>query len=160
MPRSVRASCTPCFTSWLDASSSGIRLVFKLVPDISSEELAHKRLSTFREDWEASELLSFLKVRSAFDLFFSSCCTSSSGSRLSSSTKLFFLSDHSLNTIVHVLDEIDFGPSKSPLVGDIVDVVSRFRVLSVDSSNLDVELVSNGLKLWHSNAELGQCNMN
>ena len=49
--------------------------------------------------------------------------------------------------------------SESPLVGDVVDVVSRFGVLSVNSSNLDMELSSDGFEFRHSNAKLWQGDM-
>ena len=63
--------------------------------------------------------------------------------------KLLLTSYHCLDTIVHVLDEVDFASSKSSPIGDVVDVVSRLRVLTMDSSDLDIVLVSNSLELVH-----------
>jgi len=60
--------------------------------------------------------------------------------------KGFFCHDHSLNTVVHVLDQIDLASSKSSSVGDIENSIISLRVLSVDTSDLDVELVRNLLK--------------
>ena len=68
-----------------------------------------------------------------------------------------FLSfNHGLNAIVHVLDEINFGSSKSSLVRDVVDVVRRLGVLSMDASDLDVVLIGDLLEVGHFDSELGQ----
>ena len=72
-----------------------------------------------------------------------------------------FLSfNHGLNAIVHVLDEINFGSSKSSLVRDVVDVVRRLRVLSMDASDLDVVLIGDLLEVGHFDSELGQLDVN
>ena len=94
--------------------------ILELVPEFSCEVLAQERLGAFREDWEARQILRLLKVRSAFDLFFSG----SRGCRLCATAKLLLLSNHSLNTIVHILHEINFGASKTSFVRNIVDMVS------------------------------------
>ena len=70
-------------------------------------------------------------------------------------SEFLLLGDHGLDTVVHVLDEIDLRATKSSLVGNVIDVISRFGMLSVDASDLDVEFVSDRLKFWHSNAKLG-----
>ncbi len=69
------------------------------------------------------------------------------------------LLDHSLDTIVHVLNKVDFRAAKSAKVGDIVDVVVGLGVLSVGTSDLDVVLVSDGLELLLSLAELGEADV-
>jgi len=74
-------------------------------------------------------------------------------------SEFLLLGDHGLDTVVHVLDEIDLRATKSSLVGNVIDVISGFGVLSVDASNLDVELVSDGLECWHLNSKLRELNM-
>ena len=130
-----------------------IRFVLELIPDISRKVFGQKRLSSFGEDWEASELLRLCEMRSAFDLLFST--SSGSSSRLCTSAKLLLLGDHGLDTVVHVLDKIDLRATKSSLVGNVIDVISRFGMLSVDASDLDMEFVSDGLEFWHSNTKFG-----
>ena len=71
-------------------------------------------------------------------------------------SQLFLSSDHGLDTVVHVLDECDFGAAESSQVGDVVDVVISLRVLAVGTSDLHVVLSSDGLKLLLLVAELGE----
>ena len=52
-----------------------------------------------------------------------------------------------MDTIDHVLNESSLGSSESSLVGDIVGSVIRLGVLSVDTSDLDVVLVGDGVEL-------------
>jgi len=59
---------------------------------------------------------------------------------------LFFI-DHSFHTVIHILYEINFRTTESSLVGDIINVVISLCVLSVGTSNLDMELVSNSLEI-------------
>lgn len=59
-----------------------------------------------------------------------------------------FSFNHGLDSVVHILDKVNFGESESSLVGDIENTITALRVLSVDSSNLDVILVSNLLELF------------
>ena len=59
-----------------------------------------------------------------------------------------FLSlDEGLNTVNHVLDKRCFGESESSLVRDIEGTIIGFCVFSMDTSDLDVEFISNGLEL-------------
>jgi hypothetical protein len=60
-------------------------------------------------------------------------------------SQAFLGSDHGFNSIVHVLDKLDFVSSESSEVGDIEDTVVSFGVLSVDTSDLYVIFVSDGL---------------
>ena len=62
--------------------------------------------------------------------------------------ELFLLGNHSLYAVVHVLDEVNFRAAKSALVGDVVDVIGRLRVLTVDATNLNVEFVGDLLELF------------
>ena len=39
-------------------------------------------------------------------------------------------------------------------------MVSRLRVFTVDATDLDMELVGDGLELWHSGSKLRQLDMN
>lgn len=59
-----------------------------------------------------------------------------------------FSFNHGLDSVIHILDKVNFGESESSLVGDIENTITALRVLSVDSSNLDVILVSNLLELF------------
>jgi len=81
------------------------------------------------------------------------------GSGLSRSSELLLSGDHSLNTIVHVLHKLNLRQAKTSLVGYIVDVVGRLRVLSVDTSNLDFETVSDCLEFRHSGAKVRKGNV-
>ena len=64
--------------------------------------------------------------------------------------------DHSLDTIVHILNEVNLRATESSQVGDIVDVIISLRVLTVGTSDLDVVLLSNSLELILLIAELGE----
>jgi hypothetical protein len=61
--------------------------------------------------------------------------------------KSFLLFDHGLDTVVHVLDEIDFRATKSTLVRDVIDVVVSFSVLAMGTSDLYMETVCDGLEV-------------
>jgi len=80
-------------------------------------------------------------MRSTFN-----CCTTGCWSS-SSSTKSFLSCDHSFNTVVHVLNQVFFGSSKSSSVRDIENTIVSFGVLSMDSSDLNIVLVSNFVEL-------------
>lgn len=54
----------------------------------------------------------------------------------------FLSMDHGFNAIIHVLNEVNFGASKSAEVGNVEDAIVSFGVLSVGSTDLDVVLVS------------------
>jgi len=64
--------------------------------------------------------------------------------------------DHSLNTVVHVLDEVLLGAAESSSVGDVVGGVNSFGVLSVDTADLHVEFLGDGLEGSHVLGELGE----
>jgi len=51
-------------------------------------------------------------------------------------------SAHGLHAVVHVLDEVNFGTTQSAKVGNVVDTIVTFSVLSVGSTDLDIVLVS------------------
>jgi len=62
--------------------------------------------------------------------------------------------DHGLDTVIHVLNEVDLGSSESALVGDIEDTVVGLGVLTVGTSDIDVVLFSNGVELLLVASEL------
>ena len=66
------------------------------------------------------------------------------------------LLNHSLDTVVHVLDELSLGAAESALVGDVVGGIGGLGVLSVDTSDLDVVLVGDLLELVPLLGELGE----
>jgi len=69
-------------------------------------------------------------------------------SKFSYSQALFSF-DHGFDTIVHILDEFNLVSSESSQVGDIEDTIVGFGVLSVDTSDLYVIFVSDGLmEIW------------
>ena len=65
-------------------------------------------------------------------------------------------SDHGLDAVVHVLDELLLGAAEAALVGDVVGAVVGLGVLTVDTADLDVVLVSDGLEGSHVLGELGE----
>ena len=137
----------------------GIFGIFELIPEFSGEVLAQERLGTLGEDWIARQILRLLEMRSAFYLLF--CSRSRSLSCwLSTTTKLLFFGDHSFDTIVHILYQVNLRSAESPLVRNIVNGVSRLGVLTVDTSDLHMILVSNGLELVHLCTQFGQLDVN
>jgi len=68
--------------------------------------------------------------------------------------------DHSLDSVVHVLNKVDLRATKSALVGDVKDTVVGLGVLSMGTSDIDVVLVGNCLELLLVSAELWQLNVN
>ena len=129
--------------------------VLQLIPSCLVKVLAEERLGTRREYKKASDVLRFLEVRASLAFLLLGCSSSDRLSRSNSTTKLFLFCDHGLNAIIHVLNKVDFRPSKSALVGDIVDMISRLGVLAVDATNLNVVLVGNFLELIHLCSKLG-----
>ena len=73
---------------------------------------------------------------------------------LSTTTELLLSRYHSLHTVVHVLDKFDFREAESPLVGNVINVIGRFRVLTMDASNLNLETVSDCLEFFLSGTEI------
>ena len=72
-----------------------------------------------------------------------------------------FLSlDEGLDTVNHVLNKVLLGSTQSSLVGDIEDSVVGLGVLSVDTSDLDIVLVGNGLELFLLLHKLWKLDMN
>ncbi len=65
---------------------------------------------------------------------------------LSNSERKLFL-DHCLHTVVHILYEGDFWKTKTALIWDVVNMIIRLRVLTMDASNLHMELVCDRLEL-------------
>ena len=72
-----------------------------------------------------------------------------------------FLSlDEGLDTVNHVLNKVLLGSTQSSLVGDIEDSVVGLGVLSVDTSDLDIVFVGNGLELFLLLHKLWKLDMN
>jgi len=64
-------------------------------------------------------------------------------------SEVLFSSDHCLDTVVHILDKLNFVSSESSSVGDIEDTIVGLGVLTMDTSDLDKVLVSDFLvKSW------------
>ena len=74
----------------------------------------------------------------------------------SNSSEVLFSSDHGLDSVIHILDEVDFGATQTSQVGDVKDAVVGFGVLSVGTTDLHVVLVSDGLELVLVLRKLGQ----
>jgi len=70
--------------------------------------------------------------------------------RLASSLETLLLLDALLDSLAHLLDGLEFGESESPLVGDVVNSAHGLCVLAVDTSGLDVEVVTELLELGDS----------
>jgi len=60
--------------------------------------------------------------------------------------KVNFSLNQGFDTIIHVLNEFSLGSSKSSLVRDIVDTIIGLGVFTVNTSNLDIVLVSNSVE--------------
>ena len=64
--------------------------------------------------------------------------------------------DKGADTIDHILNESLLGETESSLVGDIENAGAGVGVLTVDTTELNVELGTDGLHLFHVLAELGK----
>jgi len=69
-------------------------------------------------------------------------------------------SDHGFDTIIHILDELDLVSSESSQVGNIENTIISLGVLTVDSSNLDVIFIGNGLMQGLSFHQFWQVDVN
>ena len=78
---------------------------------------------------------------------------------LSFSCKLFLTSDHGFDAIIHVLDKLNLGTSKSSLVGYVIGMVRWLAVLSMDTSNLDEVFSCDFLKLIFLLPKIRKLNM-
>ena len=63
---------------------------------------------------------------------------------------------HSLDTVIHVLDEVLLGTAESTLVRDVEDAIAGVGVLTVLATDLNVELVSDTLESLHVLHEGGE----
>lgn len=66
-----------------------------------------------------------------------------------------FQLDQVLDTIVHLLDGLELGQTQTSLVGDVVDAAGGFRVLAVDTTDLELQAIADGLEVW-AGGGLGQ----
>ena len=64
--------------------------------------------------------------------------------------------DHGFDTVVHILNEVDFGATESTEVGDVEDAVVSLSVLTVSTADLDIVLVGDGLELFLLLTKLGE----
>ena len=55
--------------------------------------------------------------------------------------------DHGLDTVVHILHEIDLRSSESSLVGDVENSIVSFGMFTMNTSDLNIILVSDGIEL-------------
>ena len=75
-------------------------------------------------------------------------------------SELLLSIDHGFDTVVHVLDKVDFGTAQSAEVGDVEDAIVSLSVLTVGTTDLDVVLVGNSLELSLLFGKLGELNVN
>ena len=75
------------------------------------------------------------------------------------SCKLFLTSDHGFDAIIHILNKLNLGTSKSSLVGYVIGVVRWLAVLSMDTANLDEKFSCNFLKLIFFLSKIRKLNM-
>lgn len=52
------------------------------------------------------------------------------------------------NSVVHLLDGLELGESKTSLVGDVVNSSLRLGVFSVDTTDLKLESIADRLEVW------------
>jgi len=69
-------------------------------------------------------------------------------------------SDHGFDTIVHILDELDLVSSESSHVGNIENTIISLGVLTVDTSNLHVIFIGDGLMQGLSFHQFWQVDVN
>ena len=77
------------------------------------------------------------------------------GLRISVHSERLLCLDKCLDSIVHVLSQLDFVAAKSSQVGNIEDTVVSFSVLAVGTTDLNVILISDSLELVLMLLELG-----
>ena len=66
---------------------------------------------------------------------------------------------HCLNTVVHILHKINLWSAKSPFIRNIIDVIISLCMFTMSTSDLDVILVCNCLKLGLVLAKIWQMDM-
>jgi hypothetical protein len=87
-------------------------------------------------------------------------CSTLSGGITDLWSQFHFSLYHFFYTIIHILNEIGHGSSKSSFVGNIENTVIGFSVFSVSSSDLNVIFVSDGLELGFVLRQEWQVDMN
>ena len=60
--------------------------------------------------------------------------------------ELLLSTDHSLDTIVHVLNQVNFGSAEASSVGNIENTVVSLTVLSMDTSDLNEVFIGDTLE--------------
>ena len=63
--------------------------------------------------------------------------------------------DHGLDTVVHVLHQVNLGAAQPSQVRDVKDAIVALGVLAVRPTDLNVVLVGDGLKLILLLGQLG-----
>ena len=69
--------------------------------------------------------------------------------------KLELSLNHSLHAKVHVLDEVLLGATEAALVRNVKDAIACVRMLTMLTTDLHVELVSDSIKASHILHEIG-----
>ncbi len=84
-------------------------------------------------------------------------CGGTSVDHVKAARSEFLLSlDHSLDTVVHVLDEVDLGAAESTQVRDVIHAIVALGVLTVGAADLDVVLIGDSLELVLFLGKLGE----
>ena len=65
-----------------------------------------------------------------------------------------------LYTVVHVLNKVNFRPTESSLVRNIIDMIISFSVFSMSSSYLNEILVCNRLEFVFVKSKVRKMNVN
>ena len=143
----------------LERDTTSVLLVLKQIPHSFVKILAEKRCGSSGENGKACDVFRFLEMGTSLAFLFS-LGRSSCLCRGSATAELLLFSNHGFYAVVHVLNEIDLRATKSTLVGDIVDMISGLGVLTMDATDLNVELVGNLLEFSHLDAELRESNVN
>ena len=68
-------------------------------------------------------------------------------------------SDHGLNSFVHVLDEGSLSLAEALSVRDVKDAIIGFGVFSMDSTDLDVELLGDAFETFLVFGEIWQADV-
>jgi hypothetical protein len=110
--------------------------------------LHQQTLRASREFGESNNLFRLFKLRATSCLFclFNFWCLFFGSLSTALRSKFFFLINHGLNSVVHVLNKLCLASAESSLVRNIIDMIVSLGMLSVGTSNLDVIFVCNGLE--------------
>lgn len=79
---------------------------------------------------------------------------------MASCSELLLLGDEGLDTVVHVLDEVNFVATETSQVGDVIGTIIGLGVFTMDTTDLDVVFVGNGVEKLGLLSELGESDVN